>query len=140
MEWLIAAGIISLLVGTVLVFSSETLKVIGDFVNKPLGQIDDALRSVRLPAGIALVIVGGWMVSVSLAYPEFWYLYLISITVIAFGLFYLFLGQWLDGVARAADQPLLLTDTLELKAGRLFGIVLVVLALYIFCSVYLMVR
>ena len=140
MEWLIAAGILSLLTGTMLVFSSETLKMIGDILNKPVGNIDNALLSVRIPAGIVLVIIGGWIISVAFGYPELWYLHLVGGLVLLFGLLYLFLAQWLTIVSRIADQLLLSTDELVLGTRKSFGVVLIVIAIYIFYSAYLAAR
>jgi hypothetical protein len=140
MEWLIVAGILSLLTGVLLVFSSETLKVIGDIMNKPLGHIDSAVLSVRIPAGIVLVIVGGWVISVAFGYPELWYLHLVGGIILLFGLLYLFLAQWLSVISRIADQLLLSTDDLVLGTRKSFGVVLIVIAIYIFYSAYLSAR
>ncbi|MCU0640537.1 MAG: hypothetical protein MUC35_00425 [Candidatus Margulisbacteria bacterium] len=140
MEWLIVAGIVSLLSGVLLVFSSETLKKLGDLLNTPLGQIDGVLLAARIPAGIALVIVGGWIISVAFAYPELWYLHLVGGLLLAFGLLYLFLAQWLTVLSQLCDQLLLSTDDLVLGTRKSFGVVLIVIALYIFYAAYLSAR
>jgi hypothetical protein len=140
MEWLIVAGVLSLLVGVLLVFSSETLKAIGDVFNKPIGYIDDALLSVRIPAGIVLVIIGGWIISVAFSYPELWYLHLLGGIILLFGLFYLFLSGGLTTISRVADQLLLSTDELVMGTRKSFGVFLIVIALYIFYSAYLAAR
>lgn len=140
MEWLITAGIVSLLTGILLVFSSDTLQKIGEILNKPVASIDGAVMGIRLPAGIALVIVGGWIISVAFGYASLWYLHLIGALILFFGLLYLFLPQWLGIVSRIADQLLLSTDELVLGTRKSFGVVLIVVAIYIFYSAYLSVR
>ncbi|MFA5113642.1 MAG: hypothetical protein WC529_05025 [Candidatus Margulisiibacteriota bacterium] len=140
MEWLITAGIVSLLTGILLVFSSDTLQKIGEVLNKPIASIDGAVMGIRLPAGIALVIVGGWIISVAFGYTSLWYLHLIGALILFFGLLYLFLPQWLGIVSRVADQLLLSTDELVLGTRKSFGVVLIVVAIYIFYSAYLSVR
>ena len=140
MEWLITAGILSLLVGILLVFSSETLEMLGAVLNKPVAYLDEALLSARIPAGIGLVIIGGWIISVAFGYPDLWYLHLIGGIILLFGMLYLFLSGWLTIVSRIADQLLLSTDELVLGTRKSFGVVLIVIAIYIFYSAYLAAR
>lgn len=137
MEWLVTAGIISLLVGAMLLFSSETLRQWGKILNRPLAFIDGSLAGIRIPAGIVLVIIGGWISSVAFSYTALWYLHLIGAVILFFGLLYLFLPQWLTLLSQICDQLLLSTDELVMGTRKSFGVILIVVAVYIFYAAYL---
>jgi len=137
MEWLIASGVVSLFMGIILLFSGATLRTIGEILNRPVAYIDGIVTAIRLPAGIALVIVGGWVISVAINYPMLWYLHLLGIINLFFGLVYLFLPQWLEMLSRMADQLLLSTDELVLGTRKSLGVILIVVAIYIFYAAYL---
>lgn len=137
MGWAITAGIVSLLAGVLFLFSSETPNNLGELLNKPVAYIDNALSAVRIPAGIVLVIIGGWIISVGFNYPMLWYLHLFGALIIFFGLLYLFLPQWLVLLSRLADQSLFSTDELVLGTRKSFGIILIIVAIYIFYVAFL---
>jgi hypothetical protein len=139
MEWLITSGIVSLLAGLFLL-AGERFRRLGDLLNKPVAYIDSALGAARIPVGIVLVIAGGWVISVAFSYPVLWYLHVIGIAVLFFGLLYLFLPQWLAVFSQAADRILFTADEVVLGARKGVGVVLIVVAIYIFYVAYLMVK
>ena len=138
MEFLIVAGIIALLFGILAVFSREILQKMGAVLNKPVVVVDEKLKAVRIPLGIALVLLGGWIISVAFSYPELWYLHLIGIVVLFFGLLYLFVPQWLDVISRFLNQSMLSTDEIIIGTRKTIGVLLILAAIYIFYSVFLM--
>ncbi len=140
MIWLVAAGILSLLAGASLLFFGKVSRGFWNTVNRPVAYIDGILAGIRIPAGIALVITGGWLISVAFNYPELWYLHLVGVLALFFGLLYLFLPQWLATLSTAADRLLFSTDELVLGTRKSFGIILILVALYIFYAVYLLVK
>lgn len=140
MSWLIVIGVLLLVFGALFIFSREMLLAMGAFLNKPVGYIDSKLSAYRMLVGIVLVIVGGWVISVAFRYPELWYLHLIGAVVLFFGLLYLFLPGWLDWLSKILDQILLSTDEAVIGARKSLGIILIVVAIYVFYSAYLMLR
>jgi len=108
------------------------------FLNKPLVYLDQKLRSVRLLSGIALVIIGGWIIWVAANYKELWFLNIIGIILIFFGLLYLFLPGWLDQISVVMDKTLLSPDEIVISIRRSLGIIFIIIAIYIFYSAYLM--
>jgi hypothetical protein len=137
MELLITAGILSLCTGLLLLFSGETLRRIGDALNTPVAQVDGAIMAIRMPAGIFLVIVGGWIISVAFSDSRLWWLHLVGAVILFFGLLYLFLPNWLETIGRVADQLLLSTDEIVIGTRKSFGVILLVVAIYIFYAAYL---
>ena len=140
MGWLVTAEIVSLLTGFLLLLADKNIHKLSRFLNKPLFYLDGMVNSVKIPAGIVLVIVGGWLVSVALGYQSLWFLGLMGVVVIVFGLFYLFLPNWLVPLSKISDKFIFSTDDFVLGARKSIGIILIVCALYIFFAVYLSLK
>lgn len=138
MEWLITLGIILLIFGLIFIFSRNILLALGSFLNQPVASIDKRIKSYRILAGVILVIIGGWVISVAFGYPELWYLHIIGVLILFFGLLYLFLPDWLDWLSTVLDQILLSTDEAVIAARKSLGIILIIAAIYVFYSVYIM--
>ena len=137
MGWLIAAGIIALIFGLLLLSSRDFLVNLGAFFNQSLGKVDGFLSPVRILVGIILVIIGGWLISVAFSYPDLWYLHLIGALALIFGLLYLFIPQWLEVLCNVCNQVLLSTDELVIGARIVVGIIFILAAIYMFFSAYL---
>ena len=90
-EWLVTAGVILLIFGFLLIFSRNALVVLGAILNAPVATIDEKLKSYRILAGVVLVVIGGWLISVAFGYPSLWYLHIMGVIVLFFGLLYLLL-------------------------------------------------
>ena len=140
MGWLVAAEIISLLTGLFLLLADNNVHKLSVLLNKPVFYLDDLVSTIKLPAGIALLIIGGWLVSVALAYAQLWFLSLMGAVVILFGLLYLFLPDWLAPLSNISDKFIFSTDDFVLGARKSIGIILIVCALYIFFAVYLSLK
>ncbi|MBN2058655.1 MAG: hypothetical protein JW782_07650 [Candidatus Saganbacteria bacterium] len=140
MELLLFAGIIALIFGVLSLFSREMLLYLGDALNRPIVSIDDKLKAIRIPLGLVLVVIAGWIISVAFSYPTLWYLHIIGIVILFFGLLYLFVPRWLDHLSRFLDQTMLSTDEILIGLRKAVGIVLMLAAIYIFYSVYLVGR
>ncbi|KPJ69878.1 hypothetical protein AMJ44_02115 [candidate division WOR-1 bacterium DG_54_3] len=138
MGWLITIGVFSLVFGMILLFPAGAVRMLDAFLNKPLVYLDQKLRSVRLLSGIALVIIGGWIIWVAANYKELWFLNIIGIILIFFGLLYLFLPGWLDQISVVMDKTLLSPDEIVISIRRSLGIIFIIIAIYIFYSAYLM--
>lgn len=140
MGWLVTAEIVSLLAGLLLLLADKKLHKLGELLNRPVFYLDGLLKAVKLPAGIVLVIVGGWFISLALKYSALWYLGLAGAVLLIFGLLYLLLPDWLGPLSRLSDRLLFSTDEFVLGARKTIGIILIVCALYIFFAVYLSIK
>lgn len=140
MGWLVTAEIVSLLAGLLLLLADKKLHKLGELLNRPVFYLDGLLKAVKLPAGIVLVIVGGWFISLALKYSALWYLGLAGAVLLIFGLLYLFLPDWLSPLSQLSDRLLFSTDEFVLGARKTIGIILIVCALYIFFAVYLSIK
>jgi hypothetical protein len=136
MEWLIVSGVVSLLAGLFLL-TGEALLKLGEWLYRPVAYIDDVISSISRPAGIFLVIVGGWIISVAFSYAELWYLHIVGALILFFGLLYLFLPDWLSGLSWVVDGLILSGDDLVLGVRRLVGIILLIISFYIFYATLL---
>jgi hypothetical protein len=137
MGWLITAGIIALIFGLLLLSSRDFLANLGAVFNQSLGRINGFLSPIRIVAGIVLVIIGGWLISVAFNYPGLWYLHLIGILALIFGLLYLFAPQWLELLSGVCNQILLSTDELVIGARIIVGIIFILAAIYMLFSAFL---
>lgn len=140
MELLTAAGIIALIFGVLSLFSREMLLYLGTALNRPIVSLDDKLKVIRIPLGLVLVAVAGWIISVAFNYPMLWYLHVVGMLILFFGLLYLFVPRWLDVLSKFLDQTMLTTDEILIGLRKAVGVVLVLAAIYIFYSVYLVSR
>ncbi|MBN3032594.1 MAG: hypothetical protein JW873_00680 [Candidatus Saganbacteria bacterium] len=132
MGWLVFVVAISLLAGCALLFADERIEQAVGWFNRQVFHLDPKLYAVRVPAGLALIIAGGWLFSVARAFASLWYLGVSGAVVIAIGALYVFLPDWLGGLTSAADQLLISTDELILNARKNMGVALIVSALYMF--------
>ena len=139
-EWLVTLGGFLLVFGLLFIFSRRALLALGALLNKPVATVDEKLRSYRVLVGVVLAVIGGWLISVAFGYPELWYLHLVGILILFFGLLYLFLPAWLDWISTVLDQILLSTDDAVIAARKSLGIILVISAIYVFYSAYLVLR
>jgi len=130
MEWIITSGIIALIVGVTLLLS-DSLRAIARVLDRTVAYIDDKVSSVRIVAGIVLVILGGWFISIAMNYTSLWFFHLIGVIVLFFGLLYLFLPGWLAVLSRVADQIVFSTDEYVFAARKVIGIIMVIAAGYI---------
>jgi len=140
MGWLVTAELISLLAGVLLLIADKKLHTLGEFLNKPLFYFDNLINGIKIPAGIALVLVGGWIISVAFQYPALWALGVAGAVLLLLGLLYLFFPVWLVSLSSISNQLLFSTDDFVMGARKSIGIILIVCALYIFFAVYLSIK
>ncbi len=139
-EWLVTTGVFLLIFGLLFIFSRNALLLLGSILNAPVAAIDERLKSHRILVGVVLVVIGSWLTSVAFKYPSLWYLHLIGVVVLFFGLLYLFLPGWLDWFSSVLDQTLLSTDEAVIAARKSLGIILIISAIYVFYSAYLVLK
>ncbi|MDD5382534.1 MAG: hypothetical protein PHH60_02650 [Candidatus Margulisbacteria bacterium] len=140
MEWLLVIGIIALVFSLLLLFSRDLIAVLGEVFNKPVNFIDEKLKAIRMPAGIAMVIIGGWIISVAFSYSQLWYLHIVGTLILLFGLLYLFMPGWLDWLSNVSSLLLMSTDEQIIGARKSLGVILLVSAIYLFYSAFLLTK
>lgn len=136
MEYLILAAIVSLLFGILFLMSPETLGKWGEAGNRTIMVIDEKLSSIRLLTGLALLILGGFIIWAVAPYGALWYLHLIGIISIFFGILYLAAPDGLKMLSTIFNVVLLSTDEVVLAVRKTIGIILLVAGAYILYSVY----
>jgi len=133
------AGILSVLFGIILLMSPETLKKLSEVANRPLFKLDEMIAPFHTTVGVILVIVAAWLLwamqGASMA--EYWYMPVLAVVSLFFGLLFLFSKSGLKQLSQQADQLLLATDDLVLAGRRTIGFLLVVAGVYIVGAVYL---
>lgn len=140
MGWLVAAELISLLAGVLLLMADRKFNKLGEFLNRPFIYFDNLVNGMKIPAGIVLILAGGWFISIAWQYPSLWTLGAAGAFLLLFGFLYLFFPAWLGSLSRLSNQLLFSTDDFVMGARKSIGLILIVCALYIFFAVYLSVK
>lgn len=136
MEYLILAAIVSLLFGVMFLMSPETLGKWGEASNRTVMVLDEKLSSIRLLTGLALLILGGFIIWAIVPYGALWYLHLIGVISLFFGILYLAAPDGLKTLSTIFNVVLLSTDEVVLAVRKTVGIILLVAGAYILYSVY----
>jgi hypothetical protein len=137
MGWLIGAELLSFLTGLGLLLPDERIEALFAWLNKLVFRLDHRMHAIRVPFGLALVISGGWLISVALKFSALWYLWPIGVLVVGCGLLYIFLPEQLNHLAEAADRLLFPTDEFILRMRKKVGVVLIVSAAYMWLIAYM---
>jgi hypothetical protein len=134
---LMAAGIFALIFGWLLLVSPAIIGKVGEICNRVVFSLDEWFKRNRILVGVALLAVAGWLLLVAGKYSA-WYLDVTWGVAMAFGILFLFFPGWLSWISKASDRVLVSTDELVFGSRRALGILLIVVGLYIFYSVFLM--
>lgn len=136
MEYLIFTAILSLLFGILFLLTPETLGRWGEAGNRTILVLDEKLSSVRVFAGGILLLLGLWISWSAFNYSSLWFLHLIGILAIFFGLLYLIAHQGIKTLSTIFNVVLLSTDEVVMAVRQTVGIVLLVAGVYILYAVY----
>ena len=136
MSYLLTCALISLFFALLLLGAPKLLGALGDWANKTLGVFDGWLLGFRLWIGLGLLVLGGWMMYVSVNYPNP-FLTAVWLLTVAFGLLFLLFPGWLKWLSTVSNVVLLSTDDLILGTRRIVGIVLLIVSLYMFYALTL---
>jgi hypothetical protein len=138
MEYLLTSGILSLLLGLLLLFSPALLGRVGEIANRIILYLDEKLQAIRIWAGLFLVVAGGWILYILARYPELSYLNSIWIICLVFGLLFLFMPNWLSWLSKVSNNVIFSTDDVVMGFRKIIGIILIIVGIYIFYGVYLL--
>jgi len=135
---LMFVGLISLLFGILFLMSPETLGRWSEVGNRTVMVLDEKISPVRNWVGAALLIAGAFMVWAAFPHSvELWYLHIIGVIALFFGLMFLTYPHGLKNLSRFFDTVLLSTDELILGVRKTLGILLIIAGAYIiYASVY----
>jgi len=136
MGYLIAAGIVVLLFGLSLIFTSDFLKKLVDTTNKVIVYLDEKLQPVKLWVGLLLVVIAAWLLYVVANYPDLSYLTSVWVICLFFGLLFLFLPNWLSTLSNVSNKIIFSTDDVVMGSRKIIGIVLLIISIYIFYAAY----
>jgi hypothetical protein len=85
---------------------------------------------------LALLILGGFIIWAIVPYGALWYLHLIGVISLFFGILYLAAPDGLKTLSTIFNVVLLSTDEVVLAVRKTVGIILLVAGAYILYSVY----
>jgi hypothetical protein len=136
MTYLLACALISLLFSLLLLGAPKLLGSLGDLSNKTIVVFDGWLMGLRLWIGLVLLVLGGWMMYVSVNYPDP-FLTAAWLLTVGFGFLFLLFPGWLKWLSSVSNVVLLSTDDLIMGTRRIVGIVLLVVSLYMFYALTL---
>ena len=139
MGYLIAAGIIVLVVGILLAFFKGFCEGTCKGLDRVILVLDDVLNPYRILVGLVIAAVGCWMLYlVAMVVPGYLWLHPIWVILILFGLIFIFSPHWLARISKIANKSIFSTEELVRRSGRIIGIIFILAGLYIFYTVYLM--
>lgn len=138
MGYLIAAGVIVLVVGLLLVLFKGFCEGTCKGLDKVVLVLDDVLNPFRILVGLILLLIGGWILYLAaMVVPEFGWLHPIWVILVLFGLIFLLSPHWLARISKVANKSIFSTEELVRRSGRIIGIIFILAGLYIFYTVYL---
>ncbi|MBI5078864.1 hypothetical protein HZB08_02460 [Candidatus Saganbacteria bacterium] len=140
MGYLLGGGIVSLFFGLLLLVAPGLLGALGSTCNVVVLTLDGWLNRSKVWIGVLLLITGAWMLTVAIQYPGEWYITAAWIVAVAFGLLFLFFPGWLSWLSKVSNAFLFSADEMVSGARRTFGIVLIIVSVYIFYAALLAVR
>lgn len=138
MAYLIAVGIIELMVGIVLLVAPEPFRGFCRFFDRVLWDIDKKVEPNQFWVGISELVLAAWLFYLNILFPEmapilhpFWIIFLF------FGVLYVFLPHRMAWLSKAARRKILPVDEYVMGARRISGFIFVVVSFYIFYLAYL---
>lgn len=136
MAYLLTAAIITLLFGLIFLFTPNFLTSLGTVLNRVVLYLDEKLSPVKMLVGIVLILVGAWVMWTVARYPELSYLSALWIICLAFGLLFLFFGNWLSWLSDVSNKVIFSTDDVVVGSRKIFGVILLIASVYIFYAAY----
>jgi uncharacterized membrane protein HdeD (DUF308 family) len=136
MEYMIFAAIVSLLFGILFLMSPETLGKWGGVSNQTVMVLDEKLSAARTIVGVILLLMGLFISWSAFGYGSLWYLHIIGIIAIFFGLLYLISPQGLKTLSSICNVVLLSTDEVAMASRQIIGIIMLVFGAYMLYAVY----
>ena len=139
MEYLIAAGIIALGCGILLLFTPNAFMRFCMFCDRVLFVLDEKLQAYQFSSGIVLVMVAVWLFFMAIRYRGMeCFIHPIWIIVLALGLLYLFFPKWLVWISSVSNRVIFSTDKYVMGACRIAGTILLIASVYIFHAAYVL--
>ena len=139
MGYLIAAGVLVLIVGFFLVCCKSFSEVSHKALDKVVLVLDEVLNPWRVLVSLILLALGGWILYLAaVVIPGYWWLHLLWVILIFFGVIFLFAPHWLGRISKIANQTIFKTDELVKRSGKIVGVIFILAALYIFYMIYMM--
>ena len=136
MYMLFFSGIVAVIFGLILMLSANILGKAGEVGNKTLLVLDEKISPLRLFIGAMLLILGVWMLVNVFSYPQFWYINIIGVLAIFFGLLFMVFPHSLEVLSNIFNTVLLSTDEIVLAIRKIVGIVLLIAGSYILYAAY----
>ncbi len=138
MGYLLTLAIISLVFGLILLFTPNFLMRLGQVCNKIVLYLDEKLQPIRVWVGILLMLVGGWLLYVTIQYPELAYLNALWLVCLGFGLLFLFFSNWLSWLSNVSNKVIFSTDDVVIGSRKIVGVLLLIASFYIAYSALVM--
>ncbi|MDD5382533.1 MAG: hypothetical protein PHH60_02645 [Candidatus Margulisbacteria bacterium] len=138
--YLTVSGLICLLFGLFIIFTPGLLHRLSQAGNTIVLYLDDRLSQAKIWVGLLLVFIGVWLIYLVSFYPELWYITPVWLLCLLTGFFYLFLPNWLFWLSNLFDKLVFSADELIMGSRKVFGVILLVVSIYLFFSAYLINR
>lgn len=137
LSYIVLIGILALFFGLFLLLSPRLVGNLEEFFGKTIIVLDEKLDPVKPWVGVALLLIGAWIMYVGLQYPD-GYLTTVWLVCLVFGLLFLFLPKGLSWLSRLANLVLFSTRESVMSVRKIVGVVLVVVGVYLIYTNFLL--
>jgi hypothetical protein len=131
MSLLLVAGIVVLVFGGLLLLMGGFCKHPCEACDRVIFVLDEILSPFRVPVGVVLLAIGGWMFYLVMQYPANYLLHPVWVIMLVFGLLFAFLPHWLTRISAVMNRTVFHTDMFVLRFCKIIGITLLLAAVYI---------
>ncbi|MFA6170438.1 MAG: hypothetical protein WCW67_05390 [Candidatus Margulisiibacteriota bacterium] len=139
MDWLLLIAAVSLLFGFFFIWGDWLVKL-KEYLEEPVGSIDDKMLSARNLVGLVLILIGAWVIYEAIVYPQLWLFYVVGLLLLVFAGLYLFSPKTLTKLSAVSDRIVLPIDTIVMRMKKFIGVLLILAAGYLFYAAYLASR
>jgi len=137
MIYLLLSGVVALVFGLMFFFAIGFCKHPCDMCDRVLFVLDEVLNPFRLGVGVLMLILGGWLMYLTIMNPVNVLMYLLWVLIVFFGLLFVFMPHWLERFSKVLDKTVFHTDAFVKNSCRVIGVILILAALFIFYGAYL---
>jgi hypothetical protein len=132
MWYVLVVGIVLVIFGLLLLFKPKWLGAFLEVFNKGYMFGDMLVNQFRLLFGLILLFLSAWMVRHVFLFPEMGVVFYPACLFFAFfGMIMIFFPTFMSQISAFLNRVIFHTDSLVLKAHRAFGLLFILIGLYL---------
>lgn len=137
MTLLLITGILSILIGMLLLIYPSGLISLYKTADRIVVMVDEVLNKQRIVTGLLLLAVAGWIGYLSFTMAEAAVLHPVWVIALIFSLMYLIFPKGLKSLSQTLDQSVFNTNDYVMNRAKSFGLFFIIAGLYILVAIYI---